>query len=75
MATTLAVFSLHILVVAFVQLAAIASDPLPPFNLQWEKNLVGLPSEQSLFVTDNPVPERGSLGTRLKNVVIGNGRT
>ena len=52
MATALAVISLHVLVL--VQLAT--SEPLPPFNLQCEKNLVGLSSEQSLFVTDNPSP-------------------
>ena len=56
MATAIVVISLHVLVVAFLQLAAIASEPLPPFNLQCEKNLVGLPSKQSLFVTDNPTP-------------------
>ena len=54
MATALAVISLHVLVLVFVQLAT--SEPLPPFNLLCEKNLVGLSSEQSLFVTDNPSP-------------------
>ena len=43
-----------LVVAALVQL--VASEPLPPFNLKCENNLVGLSLKQSLFVTDNPTP-------------------
>ena len=44
---------LHVIAIA---VATIASEPLPPFNLKCENNLVGLSLKQSLFVTDNPTP-------------------